>query len=108
MTSDSGEEIEKPEEIEKEIVKFYKSLYENYDKSKVEEVSINDEFFAQLSSVTDADDDAVSAQVTLKELEDTLLTCKNSAPGPDGIPYSYYRNLWRLVGPLILEAWKHT
>ena len=108
MSSDSGEEIEKPEEIEKEIVKFYKSLYENYDKSKVEEVSINDEFFAQLSSVTDADDDAVSAQVTLKELEDTLLTCKNSAPGPDGIPYSYYRNLWRLVGPLILEAWKHT
>ena len=108
LSSDSGEEIEKPEEIEKEIVKFYKSLYENYDKSKVEEVSINDEFFAQLSSVTDADDDAVSAQVTLKELEDTLLTCKNSAPGPDGIPYSYYRNLWRLVGPLILEAWKHT
>jgi hypothetical protein len=36
------------------------------------------------------------------------VTCSESAPGPDGIPYSVYKKYWNIVGPVILAAWKHS
>ena len=41
-----------------------------------------------------------------KELLNTLKSTKDSAPGPDGIPYSYLKFFWQDYGPLLLEAWK--
>ena len=31
---------------------------------------------------------------------------KDTAPGPDGIPYSVYNKLWDQAEPLILNSWK--
>ena len=33
---------------------------------------------------------------------------KDSAPGPDGIPYSVHYKLWEKAGPLILNSWKYS
>ena len=33
---------------------------------------------------------------------------KDTAPGPDGIPYSVFGKLWFTAGPLVLEAWKYS
>ena len=33
---------------------------------------------------------------------------KDTAPGPDGIPYSVYGKFWATAGPLVLEAWKYS
>ena len=38
----------------------------------------------------------------------TLEGCQDSAPGPDGIPYSYLRGLWNQLGPILFEAWNYT
>ena len=29
---------------------------------------------------------------------------KDTAPGPDGIPYSVYGKFWTMAGPLVLKA----
>ena len=50
----------------------------------------------------------VSARIDLHELSETLGTSSDSAPGPDGIPYSYYKALWRHAGPVLIDAWNHT
>ena len=42
------------------------------------------------------------------DLQEALSTCKDTSPGPDGIPYLIYSKYWKLMGPILLEAWKHS
>ena len=41
------------------------------------------------------------------DLHKTLLTCKDSAPGPDGIPYSLIKLTWNYFGPLLINSWQY-
>jgi len=93
--------------IEKEIVTFYKNLYENYEKVNI---AANDDeaFFQKLESVSEADDEDVAKPITVDELRETLHSCKDSAPGLDGIPYSYLGGLWNTMGKLIVDAWNYS
>ena len=45
---------------------------------------------------------AMEADLILKELSITIKSkaMKDTAPGPDGIPYSVYSKLWKQAGPL--------
>ena len=42
-----------------------------------------------------------SSDLTNEELLAALMSCSDSAPGSDGIPYSVYKNLWATVGRYI-------
>ena len=42
------------------------------------------------------------------DLQEALSTCKDTSPGPDGIPYLIYSKYWKLMGPILLEAWKYS
>ena len=108
INKESGEEVTGQKEIEDTIVDFYKTLYENYEKGHLRDIDISDDFFKNLQPVTGDDEEEVVNQIGLEELGRTLAGCKDSAPGPDGIPYSFYKALWRWVGPLILDAWNYT
>ena len=108
LTDSQGNVIGNQEDIEREVVGFYKKLYEDYDKSKIKNIELNDDFFNLLECVTGSDEAIVAAPISVEELERTLLTCKDTAPGPDGIPYSFYRVLWRKIGTVIVNAWNHT
>ena len=46
--------------------------------------------------------------ITERDLLGVLGSSNDSAPGPDGIPYSYISGLWHLMGPLIIDAWKYS
>ena len=48
--------------------------------------------------------------MTLEELSNTIKSkvMKDTAPGPDGIPYSVYNKLWDHAGPLILNSWNYS
>ena len=94
-------------EVENEIVSFYKNLYENYDNSHLV-VDTDQNFFNEVQSVPGPDAAEVVKPITLEDLTKTLLTCRDSSPGPDGIPYSYLGALWSTIGPLICEAWNHS
>jgi hypothetical protein len=47
-------------------------------------------------------------ELSLAELSETLKSCKDSSPGPDGISYSVYKKFWDLSGPIILNSWKYS
>ena len=104
----NGDELSAQDEIEKEIVKFYSKLYEDYDKGNLAEMDVNDEFFDEITPVSGTDERKVIEPINLEELGRTLAGCSDSAPGPDGIQYSYYKALWRTMGPLLVEAWSYT
>ena len=105
---ENGDEAKGQREIEETIVDFYKKLYETYEKDHIVENNVNDEFFKHLQPISDEEEQSVANAIDLAELGRTLAGCHDSAPGPDGIPYSFYKSLWKWVGPLIVDAWNFT
>ena len=104
LITENGEVLTNDKEIEEEVVNFYKKLYE-------EPTIINsndDSFFDELTAVSNEDDDWIARPISIEELGKTLDTCSDSAPGPDGIPYSILRGLWSIAGPILVNAWNYT
>ena len=106
IKNSNGELVEDEKLIEEEIVKFYKTLYEDYDNSNL---NINDDaFFDSISAIPPNDEDEVVKPISIDELWKTAMSCKDSAPGPDGIPYSYLITLWHVMGNLMVDAWNYS
>ena len=104
ILKDDGTEVKEPDDIKNEIVEFYKQLYEKNDTI----VANDNDFFANILPISDEEDDEISKPITEDELRKTLQECKDSSPGPDGIPYSIIGLLWPVYGPLLCDAWNHS
>ena len=104
MENSNGEVVTDEDEVQAEIVKFYKGLYENFDTALINQD--DDDFFQGVEGIGDGDDQELGQDITEEELRQTLLTCSDSAPGPDGIPYSIIGLLWSRFGPILTSAWK--
>ena len=63
--------------------------------------------FDEITPVSAQVRDEVSVAKTIEELYEVMKSCKNSAPGPDGIPYSIWTGLWSIAGKVLMEAWKY-
>ena len=105
ILKDDGTVVETPEGVAKEIGDFYRTLYENYE--DIQEES-DDSFFANISPISGNSEQNIVKPVTVQELRETLQTCRDSAPGPDGIPYSVLGLLWPVFGELLANAWNHS
>ena len=107
LEGDNGEEIIDEIDIESEIVRFYRDLYDGVENP---EISVNNDpsFFDQITGVNRELEASIVQPITESQLLAILGTCSDSAPGPDGIPYSYLAGLWSLVGPLMVSAWNHS
>ena len=101
ILNDNGTEEKDPKNIESLIRNFYKDLYE----SVPDQIDTDEDFFRHVQPVPPNEAAAIDANLTLEELTATLQTCSDSAPGPDGIPYSYLKFFWNDVGPALLNAW---
>ena len=99
-----GEPSSDPKKIESEIRNFYRNLYE----SVPQELDINENLFRNIDSVDTATEDLLVRPLTIDELTATLRSCLDSAPGPDGIPYSFLKYFWNKVGPILLNAWNYS
>ena len=99
-----GTEINEPTVIDEKITDFYKKLYESVDANIVD----NDLIFRNVPQVTQLEANRMTEELTLEELSATLKTCADSAPGPDGIPYSFLKHFWQDFGPVLLESWKYS
>ena len=97
LEGDNGEEIIDEIDIESEIVRFYRDLYDGVENP---EISVNNDpsFFDQITGVNRELEASIVQPITESQLLAILGTCSDSAPGPDGIPYSYLAGLWSLVG----------
>ena len=92
----------KQDEISKAITAFYSNLY---DKQPLKPLDTEDKMFKDLPRLNDEDKNNLKMPLTLNELKETLSTCNESAPGPDGLTYETYKQLWDQMGPLIHNSW---
>ena len=93
---------------QKQLETLVKDFYEQLYKAN-EDLKVNyDSFFPDCHRLSGEDQEMVDKPVTLEELELTLRTCKDSSPGPDGIPYSIYGKLWKTICKPMIESWEHS
>ena len=105
LVDEHGREIEGEREINEAVTKFYKDLYETQDNVIIEP---NDNFLENINAIPGANAEEVVKEITLENLKETLSKCADSAPGPDGINYSYLREFWDVIGPLLTDSWRHS
>ena len=104
IVRDNGEELKKDVDIENEIRDFYKNLYEDVP----DQLDSTDEFFRNVRPVSADEARTLERELDVEDLEKTLKTCSDSAPGPDGIPYSFLRHFWQSIGPLLVRSWSYS
>jgi hypothetical protein len=86
--------------IKTEITDFYRNLYE-----KGGTPNIDNTFYQYIEKIPSEITSSLTSPLTKEQLFNTLKTCKDSAPGPDGIPYSYYKSYWHIFGDLLVQVW---
>ncbi len=87
------------------IRKFYGNLYAKDER----EEQVKDESYYNLCPKLKNDQRSkMDEEITLSEMKNGLDSCKESAPGQDGIPYAVYKHFWNLLGPFIKEAWDYS
>lgn len=95
----NGNLTENEEEIENEVVNFYTELY-NQNATLNQDIDL----FREIEPSNKEDAELLAANLTQEELKLVLDTCKNSAPGPDGICYEYYKAFWPVFGPILVNV----
>ena len=94
--------VDNPLEIVEYARHFYKELYSN--KQTFSDVS----FFQHCPKLSREASADLDKEITLEDLNTALKTCKDSTPGLNGIPYSYYKTFAKYLLPILLELWKYT
>ena len=90
--------------INSHVEQFYKNLYEKGDQCLINSDKL-DLFLRNLTRVPDELVDTVDSKLTTSEIFETLKSCSDSAPGPDGIPYSLIKLTWKHFGPMLIDSW---
>jgi hypothetical protein len=93
-------EVTNEKDINEEVSNFYKELYESGVRSEPD-----DTFLSNITKARDEDVNKVTHPIYKDELYAILLTCADSAPGPDSIPYSYYKHFWPFFGDVLTQMW---
>jgi hypothetical protein len=96
----NGKTYSGQEKVTEGICEFYTELYEARPTQK-----LNDNFYDKCPKLTEQQSKFIDNELSLEEVLKSLKSCKDSAPGPDGIPYIVYRRLWKIAGPIILDSW---
>ena len=91
------------DEIMSHVKTFYETLYD--DKTPDDNY---DDFFSDVPKLNDEDNAWLDRDIGLDELLKTVRGCSESSPGPDGITYKVYQDLWNQLGPILLDAWKYS
>ena len=105
LTKDNRE-IDQPDEIDKMVEDFYKKLYEKGD-SKLDNKKDLTAFLQYLEKPGSSNIEDINKALTIQDLRNTLNSCKDSSPGPDGIPYSIIKLTWSFFGPMLLNSWNY-
>jgi exonuclease III len=100
----NGKTYHGQDEVSKGIQEFYGDLYSNQELNK----EIDKTFYDNSPKLKNEDMNFLETDLSLVDLQKAILTCKESAPGPDGIPYLIYKKYWKIMGPIILEAWLYS
>jgi len=86
------------------IREFYNKLYTKCD-PKIMINNTDADYYKECPKLSIDAKERLDMRLTKEELRSALHTCKESAPGPDGIPYLFYKKFWHIVGDIITDAW---
>ena len=89
------------------VREFYLRLYSNKALPKLDDREFCDEYFANCPSLERDHQLLLARPLDLAELKEALKTCVDSAPGLDGIPYSYYGMFSDILLTRVLESWNY-
>ena len=99
--------VDCPDVIDSMVSKFYRKLFEKGD-SKINNLDKVSEFLHNMEKLEQDKVAQIDKTITLNDLHNTLKTCTDSAPGPDGIPYSIIKLTWKYFGTFLLESWLYS
>jgi len=90
-----------------DIMEHGKSFYSSLYKAPPNVTHDDRSFFSQCPKLGDRDVSLLELPITVRELETTLKGCRDSCPGLDGIPYSFYKIYGDLLLPVVIESWQY-
>ena len=100
--------IEGSENILAVVKQFYAQLYDMKPPAKLTDSAFCDSFFESCPSMNVEQQALLARPLNIEELKEALESCKDSAPGMDGIPYSYYSMFQDPLLGLVLDSWNHS
>ena len=103
-----SEEINDPDQIDTMVLEYYRKLYEKGDSKKSTNSATANIFLRNMTKLDDDIINMIDAPITTLDLYNTLRSCRDSAPGPDGIPYSIIKLTWSIFGPAFVNAWNYS
>ena len=86
---------------------FYQNLYEEKQLNKLDDADFCDNFFANCPTLVREHKLLLAKPMDLGELKESLRSCKDSAPGLDGIPYSFFTTFHDILPKYILDSWNY-
>ena len=89
------------------VQQFYKHLYNKPVPANLGDEQFCNDFFANCPTLDRAQRDLMAGPLTIEELKLSLDSCTDSAPGLDGIPYSFYSTYADILLKYILESWQY-
>jgi hypothetical protein len=92
-------------QVSEGITNFYRSLYSMKPSTNNNE---DKDFYQFVPKLSQSHKEVMDKSLTLNDLWVALSTTKDSAPGPDGIGYSFYKKYWHIVGPIIQKSWEYS
>ena len=90
------------------VCAFYQRLYAEQKPAMLENVDFCDSFFAHCPTLLPEQRQRIARPLDLPELVRTLKSCTDTAPGLDGIPYSFYSAFPELLLKYVLDSWDHS
>ena len=87
------------------ISSFYRNLYKKVDTKEQDD---DNNFYSNCPKLNNEQTEIMDKKLSLNDLKEALLTCSDTSPGPDGIPYSIYKRYWSFMGPILLESWTYS
>ena len=88
------------------VQQFYGRLYSDPRPTKLDDNAFVDNFFANCPMIEREHRANLARPLSMVELKEALSSCKDSAPGLDGIPYSFYKAFPDFLLKYVLESWE--
>ena len=108
VLQEGDNKIDNPDKIDQMVEEFYKKLYEKGDSKEKQSRDTVNNFLRNINKLEDDTVKNLDLPLTSNELLETLKSCSDSSPGPDGIPYSIIKLTWPLFGPALINSWNYS